>query len=72
LRESPSSLKRAAPNIRAKSYLQVVPGEHVIVESRTHTLPMASAMVDEVRRAGAGAQRTHENDDVSWGAVERM
>ncbi|MCI4358347.1 MAG: hypothetical protein L3J99_04885 [Thermoplasmata archaeon] len=68
---SPSSLERAAARTLVKNYLHVQPGENVIVESWTHTLPMASAMVDEVRRVGAGASLTYENDDAWWRTVER-
>ncbi|MCI4341959.1 MAG: hypothetical protein L3K11_06295 [Thermoplasmata archaeon] len=69
--DSPSTLERAAARNLVKNYLQVKPGENAIVESWTHTLPMASAMVDEVRRAGAGALLVYENDEAWWRAVER-
>jgi leucyl aminopeptidase (aminopeptidase T) len=69
--ESPSSLERAVARNLVKYYLMVKPGENVIVESWTHTLPMASAMVDEVRRVGAGAFLAYEDDDAWWRALER-
>jgi leucyl aminopeptidase (aminopeptidase T) len=68
---SPSSLERAAARNLVQSYLRVKPGENVIVESWTHTLPMSSAMVDEVRRVGGRAFLAHENDDAWWRALER-
>jgi leucyl aminopeptidase (aminopeptidase T) len=69
--ESPSSLERAAARNLVKSYLQVKPGENVIVEAWTHTLSMSSAMVDEVRRVGGSAFLAYENDHAWWRAMER-
>lgn len=69
--DSPSSLERAAARNLVKSYLRVKPGENVIVEAWTHTLPMSSAMVDEVRRVGGSAFMAYENDDAWWRAMER-
>ena len=69
--ETPSSLQRAVARNLVKNYLRVKPGENVIVESWTHTLPMASAMVDEVRRIGGSAFLAYEDDDAWWRAVER-
>jgi leucyl aminopeptidase (aminopeptidase T) len=69
--EGPSSLQRTAARNLVRNYLHVKPGENVIVESWSHTLPMASAMVDEVRRVGGGAFLAYEDDDAWWRAVER-
>ncbi|MCI4355954.1 MAG: aminopeptidase [Thermoplasmata archaeon] len=69
--ESPSSLERAAARNLVKNYLRVKPGENVIVDTWTHTLPMASAMVDEVRRVGGSACTVYESDDAWWRAVQR-
>ncbi len=69
--ESPSSLERAAARNLVKSYLRVKPGENVIVEAWDHTLPMSSAIVDEVRRVGGSALLAYENDDAWWRSVER-
>jgi leucyl aminopeptidase (aminopeptidase T) len=69
--ESPSSLERAVARNLVKNCLRVKPGENVVVESWTHTLPMSSAMVDEVRRAGGSAFMSYENDDAWWRALER-
>jgi len=69
--ESPSSLERAAARSLVKNYLRVKPGENVMVEAWTHTLPMSSAMVDEVRRVGGSAFLAYEDDDAWWRAVDR-
>lgn len=69
--ESPSSLERAAALNLVKNYLRVKPDENVIVESWTHTLSMASAMVDAVRPVGGRATLTYENEEAWWRAVER-
>lgn len=63
--ETPSSLQRAAARNLVKNYLRVKPGEHVMVESWTHTISIASAMVDEVRRVGGHAFLAYEDDD-AW------
>ena len=69
--ESPSSLERSAARNLVRRYLRVKPGENVIVEAWAHTLSMSSAMVDEVRRVGASAFLSYEDDDAWWRAVER-
>jgi leucyl aminopeptidase (aminopeptidase T) len=69
--ESPSSLERAAARNLVRKYLRVKPGENAIVEAWSHTLPMSSAMVDEVRRAGGGAFLAFEEDDAWWRAIGR-
>jgi leucyl aminopeptidase (aminopeptidase T) len=69
--ESPSSLERAAARSLVRNYLHVRPGENVIVESWTHTISMASAMVDAVRQVGGRAYLALEDDDAWWRAVER-
>jgi leucyl aminopeptidase (aminopeptidase T) len=69
--ESPSKLERdAARNIVTK-YLQVRAGENAIIESWDHTLPMASAMVDEVRRVGGQVLLVHSDEDSWWRAIDR-
>jgi leucyl aminopeptidase (aminopeptidase T) len=72
MNENPSSLERAAARNVVESYLHVKPGESVIVESWTHTLSMASAMVDAVRSVGGRACLAYENEDAWWRAVERQ
>ncbi len=69
--EIPSSLERAAARSLVEKYLRVRTGENVIVDSWSHTLSMAAALVDEARRVGGRALLTYENDDAWWRAVER-
>jgi leucyl aminopeptidase (aminopeptidase T) len=69
--ETPSKLQRdAARNIVTK-YLKVRAGENAIIESWNHTMPMATAMVDEVRRVGGHALLVHEAEDAWWRAMDR-
>jgi leucyl aminopeptidase (aminopeptidase T) len=69
--ETPSKLQRdAARNIVSK-YLKVRVGENAIIESWNHTMPMARAMVDEVRRAGGHALFVHEDENAWWRAMDR-
>lgn len=67
----PTKLQRdAARNIVTK-YLKVRPGENAIVESWDHTMPLATAMVDEVRRVGGNALFIYNNEDAWWRAIDR-
>ncbi len=69
--EPPSTLHRdAARNIVTK-YLKVRPGENAIIESWEHTMPLARAMVDEVRRVGGHALFVYEDEDAWWRAIDR-
>jgi leucyl aminopeptidase (aminopeptidase T) len=69
--EQPSRLHRdAARNIVTK-FLKVRPGENAIVESWDHTMPMAAAMVDEIRRAGGRTLHIQEDEDAWWRAIDR-
>jgi len=71
LNGTPSNLQRdAARNIVTK-YLKVRAGENVIIESWNHTMPMASAMVDEVRRLGGKVLLVHNDEDAWWRAIDR-
>jgi leucyl aminopeptidase (aminopeptidase T) len=68
---SPSKLHRdAARNIVTK-YLKVRPGENAIVESWDHTMPIAAATVDEIRRAGGRTLHIQEDEDAWWRAIDR-
>ncbi len=71
VRETPSPLERAAARNVVKRYLRVQPDENVMVEAWSHTLSMSSALVDEIRKAGARAFLAYEDDDAWWRAVER-
>lgn len=66
-----STLQRAAARNLVRKYLQVRPGENVMIEAWTHTLPMATVMVDEVHRAGASALLVYEDDAAWWAALDR-
>jgi leucyl aminopeptidase (aminopeptidase T) len=69
--DAPSKLHRdAARNIVTK-YLKVRAGENAIVESWDYTMPMASAMVDEVRRAGGRVLLVHNDEDSWWRTFDR-
>ncbi|MCI4330681.1 MAG: hypothetical protein L3K19_02395 [Thermoplasmata archaeon] len=69
--EPTSKLQRdAARNIVTK-YLKVRAGENAIIESWSHTIPMASALVDEVRRVGGRALLVHEDENAWWRAIDR-
>lgn len=69
--ETPSALERAAARSLVTHYLRVKPGENVLIEAWSHTLPMSSALVDEVRRVGGAAFLALEDDDAWWRAVDR-
>jgi leucyl aminopeptidase (aminopeptidase T) len=69
--ESPSELQRGAARNIVTKYLQVRAGENAIIESWDHTMPMARAMVDEVRRVGGHALLLHEDEDAWWRAIDR-
>src|SRR5580658_4326907 len=69
--ETPSKLQRdAARNIETK-YLKVRAGENAIIESWNHTMPMASAMVDEIRRVGGKVLFEYNDEDAWWRAIDR-
>jgi leucyl aminopeptidase (aminopeptidase T) len=69
--ESPSKLHQdAARNIVTK-YLRVRPGENAIIESWDHTMPMATAMIDEIRRVGGNTLHIHQDEDAWWRAIDR-
>jgi len=68
---TPSKLQRdVARNIVTK-YLKIRPGENVIIESWEHTMPLASAMVDEVRRVGGLVLFEYSDEDAWWRTFDR-
>ena len=69
--ELPSRLHQEAARAIVTKYLKVRPGENAIVESWDHTLPMAAAMVDEIRRAGGRTLHIHEDEEAWWRAIDR-
>lgn len=68
---SPGRLEHAAARNLVTKYLRLKPGENVIVETWPHSLPMASAMVDEARRVGARALVHLEDEESYFSALER-
>jgi leucyl aminopeptidase (aminopeptidase T) len=69
--KTPSKLQRdVARNIVTK-YLKVRAGENAIIESWNHTMPLATAMVDEVRRVGGKVLFVHNDEDAWWRAFDR-
>jgi leucyl aminopeptidase (aminopeptidase T) len=69
--ETPSRLQRDAARTIVTRYLKVRAGENAIIESWNHTLPMASAMLDEVRRVGGRALLVYNDEDAWWRAIDR-
>jgi len=67
----PSKLHRAAARNIVTKYLKVRPGQNAIIESWDHTMPMAAAMVDEIRRAGGRTLHIQEDEDAWWRAIDR-
>ena len=66
-----ADLERAtARNVVTRS-LKVRPGESVMIESWSHTLPLASAIVDEARRVGGIPLLLLEDETAYWNAVDR-
>jgi|SRR5208282_4468732 len=68
---TPSKLQRDAARNVVTKYLKVRAGENVIIESWNHTMPMASAMVDEVRRVGGNVLFFYSDEDAWWRAIDR-
>jgi leucyl aminopeptidase (aminopeptidase T) len=69
--ETPTDLRRAAARNIVTKYLKVRAGENAIIESWDHTMPMASAMVDEVRRVGGKVLLVRNDEDAWWRAIDR-
>jgi leucyl aminopeptidase (aminopeptidase T) len=66
-----------APALRARvaksvlrNNLQVKPGENVIIEAWTHTLPWAVSLAAEARRIGAHVLMPYEDESAYWDAVD--
>ncbi|MGB6501367.1 MAG: hypothetical protein WBG19_08225 [Thermoplasmata archaeon] len=69
--ETPSKLQRDAARSIVTRYLKVRAGENAIIESWDHTMPMASAMVDEIRRVGGQVLLVQNDEDAWWRAIDR-
>jgi leucyl aminopeptidase (aminopeptidase T) len=69
--ESPSQLQRDAARTVVTKYLRVRAGENAIIESWDHTMALASATVDEVRRVGGKVLLLHNDEDSWWRTFDR-
>lgn len=69
--KAPSKLQQDAARNIVTRYLRVKPGENAIVESWDHTIAMATALVDELRRVGGRTLHIHEDEEVWWRAIDR-
>ena len=66
-----SKLRHAAARNIVTKYLKVRPGENAVIESWDHTMPIAAAMVDEMRRAGGRTLHIQEDEEAWWRAIDR-
>jgi len=69
--DTPSKLQRDVARHLVTKFLKVRAGENAIVESWNHTMPMATAMVDEIRRVGGHVLFVYESEDAWWRAIDR-
>lgn len=69
--ETPSKMQRAAARSIVTKYLKVRAGENSIIESWNHTMPLATAMADEVRRVGGKVLFVFNDEDAWWRAIDR-
>ncbi len=68
---SPSALQRNVARHLVTVNLKVRAGENAVIESWDHTLPIAAAVVDEVRRVGGRTLHLHEDEEAWWRAIDR-
>jgi leucyl aminopeptidase (aminopeptidase T) len=66
---SPQTQAKLAKSV-LKNNLQVKPGERVIVEAWTHTLPWAVAFAREARQMGAQVLVPYEDEEAYWDTVK--
>ena len=69
--DSPSKLQRAAARTLVTKYLKVRAGENAIIESWKHTMPLATAMFDEIRRVGGKVLFVYNDEEAWWNAIDR-
>ncbi|MGA8302289.1 MAG: aminopeptidase [Thermoplasmata archaeon] len=65
----PATRTKVARSVLTKN-LAVKPGERVIIEAWTHTLPWAVTFAREARRLGAQTLVPYEDEDAYWDAVK--
>jgi leucyl aminopeptidase (aminopeptidase T) len=68
---TPSKLQRDVARNLVTKYLKVRAGENAIIESWNHTMPLASAMADEVRRVGGKVFFVYDDEDSWWRTLGR-
>jgi leucyl aminopeptidase (aminopeptidase T) len=66
---APATRAKVARSVLKKN-MQLKPGERVIVEAWTHTLPWAVAIAREARRLGAQVLVPYEDEEAYWDAVD--
>jgi leucyl aminopeptidase (aminopeptidase T) len=66
---TPATRAKVARSVLTKN-LAVKPGERVIIEAWTHTLPWAVTFAREARRLGAQTLVPYEDEDAYWDAVK--
>jgi leucyl aminopeptidase (aminopeptidase T) len=66
--QSPATRTKFARSV-LKDHLHVKPGERVIVEAWTHTLPWAVALAKEARQIGAQVLMPYEDEEAFWDVV---
>ena len=66
---SPEMIGQLAKNVLGKT-LRVRPGENVVIETWSETLPWAKPFVAEARRLGANPMMLYEDEDSFWDAVK--
>lgn len=65
----PATRAKLARTVLTKN-LAVKPGDRVIIEAWTHTLPWAVTFAQEARRLGAQTLVPYEDEDAYWAAVK--
>ncbi len=66
-----SPLERDVARSLVTRCLKVRAGESAVVESWDHTLGIAGAVVDEIRRVGGRVLQIHEDETAWWRAIDR-
>ncbi|MFG1530146.1 MAG: hypothetical protein AAFA34_02575 [Thermoplasmata archaeon] len=67
----PSALQRQVARHIVTRFLKVRAGENAVIESWDHTLAIAAAAVDEIRRVGGRTLQIHEDEGAWWRAIDR-
>jgi leucyl aminopeptidase (aminopeptidase T) len=70
--EATSELGRKVAHVVLRDSLRVRPGENVIVESWSESMPLAKSFVTEARQLGAHPLTLFEDEPEYWSAVDRL